>query len=70
LDTGFLVKIQGQYCTIAVKSGKDCYQEEGKYLVHEKNGKIWSLLENGTIKWSHGYTTSPVDANFCKKPEN
>ena len=34
--------------------------------MHEKNAKIWTLLENGTLNWSHGYSTSPVDPNLCK----
>ena len=36
-------------------------------MVHEKNAKIWSIVKDGAIVWSHGYSTSPVDVNYCKK---
>ena len=39
-------------------------------MVHEKNAKISSIVKDGAIVWSHGYSTSPVDVNYCKKTED
>jgi len=56
----------GQYCTIGSKSGRNCYNIEGERLVHEKAPWISSTLKaNGTIVWSHGYRSAPIEGD-CK----
>lgn len=60
-----LLREGNKWCSYGQKSNKNCYFRKANKLHHDKYSFITgTLLPDGRIKWSHGYT-SQAEVNPC-----